>query len=105
MADFDVYTGPNVPTMVRRIEVMMTTILEAELDENGVPTGTTIEKEYIAARAAVEDQYGEERWLHTARDYQALLAKGVVTPTQLQQLQAFLQNVRDTVETKLLPSE
>jgi hypothetical protein len=92
MADFDDYVAPSIPTTVSHISF---NIRSEFIDD--------VETEYIDASAVVVDQNGQPMKIHTATDYQELIAKGVMTAQQLQNIQSFLQDVRDTIEGKLLP--
>lgn len=92
MSDFDPYQDPSVPTKVSDISFTITSSL---VDD--------VETEYISAFANVEDQYGNLLKIHNAENYQELIDKGVMTAQQLQNIQSFLQDIRDTVEGLLLP--
>ena len=106
MSDFLPYTEPYVPTFVRRVEFTILSILEDELDpETGLPTGTQVVIETISGQAVVADQHGVERWVHTAISPAELLDKSVFSVEELQGIQVWLQNVRDTIEGLLLPEE
>lgn len=105
METFEDYTEPKIPTLVRRIDFTISSILVDELDENGEPTGVILETEAISASAIIEDQDGMSRWRPSAGDYQTLLDLGIVTVSQLQVIQTWIQNKRDIIEGKVLPQD
>ena len=104
MSDFLPYEEPTVPTKVRLIEMNIISVLVAELDQDGEPTGVDLEEERLFVRAAVVDQDDVEQWVHTTDDYNYLIDKGVLTLTQLQNMRDFVQAFRDNVEGVVLPS-
>jgi vacuolar-type H+-ATPase catalytic subunit A/Vma1 len=102
MTDFTPY-DPVVPDKVSHISFNIRSEMVEDVDQHGDPLGTFTETEFIDGFAIVQDQNGEVVKIHNAGSYTELIEKNVMTAQQLQTIQTFLQNVRDTIEGILLP--
>jgi polyphosphate kinase len=91
--------GNQVPTKVREIRINVESVIEKVYDDLG--DFTEVETENLIAYAVVEDQDGNIMAQHEA-DYQRLISLGLMTTQQLQTIQTFIQNFRDSVEASIL---
>jgi len=104
MTDFDGYSEAQIPTQVSAIRFVIHSEMVPELDpETGEFTGVYNETEAVEAQAIVVDQNGFLMKVHIAPNYQYLLDHNVMTVQQLQAVQTWIQGIRDTIETLLIP--
>lgn len=104
MGSFDQYVEDS-PVAVIEIQFLLTSKLVSVVDpQTGEPIGVE-EVEEVTGRAVAVDQEGVPRWVHTAMTYQELLNKGIFTVDELLVVRNWMKNVRDTIESKILPQE
>jgi len=101
MSDFNAYTE-RIPTTVREVKIELKSEIVPEVDDNGDLTGETVQLETIFATAIVDDQNGSVVKSHSG-DHTLLLSSGILTATQLQTIRTWLQEVRTSIETIVLP--
>lgn len=102
MSEFDPYE-PIVPTNVQDLELRLFSRMVDELGLDGLPTGNKIEKQSIVITATVTDQLDNVIETNEAKDNR-VVAIGLISQAQKDQLQALLDELRVTAEGRLLPT-